>query len=71
MVIDMVLEFLGNWYRQSPPAPSPQPSPAAVISTLASRQEDLKARLRSAAGPAYHLNVGWLTSPSSTNGWDR
>ncbi|WP_280454361.1 hypothetical protein [Nocardia brasiliensis] len=69
-LVDLTLEFLGNWYG---PAVKSAPERAdwtaiEVISHLAERQTTIAAKLRS--GTRKHLNLGHLTSPTST-GWDR
>ena len=70
MMVDMTLEFIGNWYRHETKPTGQLPSPIKVIPWLASRQELLVEAMRSQTGSAFQLNPEWLTSPSST-GWDR
>jgi hypothetical protein len=70
MLVDFILEFLGNWYRNTS-APQDRDSPLEVISMLSDRQVQIIRKLNSSAHGAYPLNIGRLTSPSSTNGWDR
>ncbi|MEV7548474.1 hypothetical protein AB0N89_02495 [Amycolatopsis sp. NPDC089917] len=69
-LLDLALEFLGNWYEQ---ATSVVPERAAwpaleVIDHLAERQEKVVAALRSGTRAGLHLTH--LTSPTST-GLDR
>jgi len=71
MTADMLLEFLGNWYRHISPPPAPAQPPAEIILDLAARQGALVARLRGHSSAANELNVGWLTSPSTVTAWDR
>lgn len=71
MSADLMLEFLGNWYRHSSPPPAAAQPPATVIRILAARQANLIHRLRATPGAAHPLNIGWLTSPSTATAWDR
>jgi len=69
-LVDLTLEFLGNWYG---PAADSVPERAnwtalTVISHLAERQRTVVAKL--SGGTRIELNVTHLTSPTST-GWDR
>ncbi|MFH8803809.1 hypothetical protein ACH4F6_30090 [Streptomyces sp. NPDC017936] len=69
-LVDMTLEFLGNWFQhEDKAAPEHVALPAIrVIGHLAQRQEELLERLR--GGSREGWNVARLTSPTST-GWDR
>jgi hypothetical protein len=69
MLVDFTLEFLGNWYKNiSPPS---YETPTEVIVRLADRQIHLIRRLNTHTGAPYALNAGRLTSPSTTDAWDR
>ena len=70
MVADMMLEFFGNWYRQAS-GPMSQLTPVEIIESLASRKDCIDEKLRSATATACLLNVGWITSPSTQDAWDR
>nr|WP_157527374.1 hypothetical protein [Kibdelosporangium sp. MJ126-NF4]CEL14450.1 hypothetical protein [Kibdelosporangium sp. MJ126-NF4] len=59
LVVDFILEILGNWYRNS----TDELPPARVISQLGVRQRDLVAALRGRTGPVTDLDIAWLTSP--------
>ncbi len=69
-LVDLTLEFLGNWYRHEAHAAPEQAglTAAEVIVHLADRQQALVTALRS--GTPTIWNVTRLTSPSST-GWRR
>lgn len=70
-LVDLTLEFLGNWYEHTSPQTVPDRArwPASeVIDHLATRHETVVAELR--RGTRTGLNVTHLTSPTS-NGWDR
>ncbi|WP_330253544.1 hypothetical protein OG874_02725 [Nocardia sp. NBC_00565] len=69
-LVDLTLEFLGNWYthvaRSTPELT--RWNAIQVIEHLGKRQESVLAELR--RGTRSRLNVTRLTSPTST-GWDR
>jgi hypothetical protein len=69
-LIDLTLEFLGNWYRHERNAGPEQAglTAAGVITHLADRQQALVTALRS--GTPTIWNVTRLTSPTAT-GWSR
>ncbi|MFD5013721.1 hypothetical protein [Streptomyces chartreusis] len=69
-LVDLTLEFLGNWYRHEANATPDQSGLTAVeaIDHLAERQRALVAALRS--GTPAKWNVTRLTSPASTD-WRR
>lgn len=68
-LVDLTLEFLGNWFGHIANTPQQPACPAiTVIGHLANRQETVIAHLR--GGALDGLNVTHLTSPTST-GWDR
>ncbi|MEU8795017.1 hypothetical protein [Streptomyces sp. NPDC048643] len=69
-LVDMTLEFLGNWFQhEDKAAPEHVALPAIrVIGHLAQRQEEVLSRLR--GGSREGWTVARLTSPTST-GWDR
>jgi hypothetical protein len=70
MLVDFILEFLGNWYRNTP-TPQTRNPPLQVIGMLADRQTQIIRKLNSSKRGTYPLNIGRLTSPSSADGWDR
>ena len=69
-LVDLTLEFLGNWYQhEAKAAPEQTALPAInVIAHLATRQEEVLRKLRGGAREGWHVTR--LTSPTST-GWDR
>ncbi|MFD4415434.1 hypothetical protein [Streptomyces sp. NPDC058476] len=69
-LVDMTLEFLGNWFQhEGNAAPEYVALPAIrVIGHLAQRQEEILRKLR--GGSREGWTVARLTSPTST-GWDR
>ncbi|MEW2570215.1 hypothetical protein [Streptomyces sp. NPDC047070] len=69
-LVDLTLEFLGNWYQHAatPTPQQPGRTAVAVIAYLADRQQDVVTALE--GGTRARWNVSRLTSPSST-GWDR
>ncbi len=69
-LVDLTLEFLGNWYQhEAKAAPEQVALPAIkVIEHLAIRQEEVLKKLRGGTREGWH--VARLTSPTST-GWDR
>ncbi|WP_405581720.1 hypothetical protein [Streptomyces sp. NBC_01190] len=69
-LVDLTLEFLGNWYQHAATASAKQSGMTAfgVIEHLADRQQTVVGELR--AGRRTGLNVTRLTSPTSS-GWDR
>ncbi|PIM67167.1 hypothetical protein CTU88_39935 [Streptomyces sp. JV178] len=69
-LVDMTLEFLGNWFQhEDKAAPEHAALPAIrVIGHLAQRQKEVLRRLR--GGNREGWTVARLTSPTST-GWDR
>ena len=69
-LVDLTLEFLGNWYQhEAKGAPGQAALPAIdVIALLAARQEGVLGKLRGGTRERWH--VARLTSPTST-GWDR
>ncbi|MFD7713671.1 hypothetical protein [Streptomyces sp. NPDC059786] len=69
-LVDLTLEFLGNWYQHAATPTPEQPGMTAfeVIRHLADRQQSVVAALR--GGTRAKLNVTRLTSPAS-DGWDR
>jgi hypothetical protein len=69
-LVDLTLEFLGNWYQhETKGAPGQAALPAInVIARLAARQEEVLGKLRGGTREGWH--VARLTSPTST-GWDR
>ena len=69
-LVDLTLEFLGNWYQhEAEGAPGQAALPAIdVIGLLAARQEEVLEKLRGGTREGWH--VARLTSPTST-GWDR
>lgn len=69
-IVDLTLEFLGNWYGQAASASTESGGLKAieVIRCLAERQQTVLVQLRS--GTRTGMNVTHLTSPTS-NGWDR
>jgi hypothetical protein len=69
-LVDLTLEFLGNWYQhEAKGAPGQAALPAIdVIASLATRQEEVLGKLRGGTREGWH--VARLTSPTST-GWDR
>lgn len=70
ILVDFTLEFLGNWYRNSETDQN-RKTPNEVIEELGNRQKNLLQHLAAHAGPLYPLNVGYLTSPNSSEAWDR
>jgi hypothetical protein len=66
--LDMTIEALGNWYRQSAPG-TPALDPEEVIRRLATRHSAVLLHLQS-GGVSSDLNYGLITSPIST-GMDR
>ncbi|MEU3497581.1 hypothetical protein ABZ747_29330 [Kitasatospora cineracea] len=69
-LVDMTLEFLGNWYQAAVAENSDRVDWSApeIIRHLSIRQGDIIKELKSAV--ALQLNAAHLTSPTS-NGWDR
>lgn len=69
-LVDLTLEFLGNWYQHAVTPTPEQPGMTAfeVIEHLADRQQTVLGELR--RGTSAGLNVTRLTSPAS-DGWDR
>ncbi|MGW1762200.1 hypothetical protein [Streptomyces mirabilis] len=69
-LVDLTLEFLGNWYQHAPTPTLEQPerTAVAVIAHLAVRQQKVVEELE--GGTRAGWNVSRLTSPTST-GWDR
>ncbi|MGW6898855.1 hypothetical protein ACWGF2_19945 [Streptomyces sp. NPDC054919] len=69
-LVDLTLEFLGNWYRHEATAAPERVGLTAVevVAHLADRQQAVVAELR--GGTRVGWNVTRLTSPTST-GWDR
>ncbi|MEY9855071.1 hypothetical protein ABH935_000670 [Catenulispora sp. GAS73] len=69
-LVDMTLEFLGNWYQA---AAAHDPAKAGwsamqIVDELSVRQQNLIKELKGAT--SSHLNAQYLTSPTSS-GWDR
>lgn len=71
LVTDVLMEVLGNWYRHSRGGPGEPDLAPQVIRELAKRYEDLRSKMAKATGPAYELNLAYLTSPGASVGWDR
>jgi hypothetical protein len=69
-LVDLTLEFLGNWYQHEAKGAPGQAGLRAidVIDHLAARQEEVLGKLRGGTREGWH--VARLTSPTST-GWDR
>ncbi|MFE5793348.1 hypothetical protein ACFQ8C_12335 [Streptomyces sp. NPDC056503] len=69
-LVDLTLEFLGNWYQHGTKATPEQAALPAikVIEHLAARQEEVLEKLRGGTREGWH--VARLTSSTST-GWDR
>ena len=69
-LVDLTLEFLGNWYRHEANAAPEHTGLTAIeaIAHLADRQQDLLTALRS--GIPTRWNATRLTSPTSA-GWER
>ena len=69
-LVDLTLEFLGNWYQhEAKGTPGQAALPAIdVIARLAARQEAVLGKLRGGTREGWHVTR--LTSPTST-GWDR
>ena len=69
-LVDLTLEFLGNWYQHEAKGTSGQAALPAidVIARLAARQEEVLGKLRGDTREGWHVTR--LTSPTST-GWDR
>ncbi|MFD9586659.1 hypothetical protein ACFWBM_18450 [Streptomyces sp. NPDC059980] len=69
-LVDMTLEFLGNWFQHEAKATPEHVGLSAidVIGHLACRQEEVLGRLRGGSREGWTL--ARLTSPTST-GWDR
>ncbi|MDQ0946135.1 hypothetical protein QFZ24_000058 [Streptomyces phaeochromogenes] len=67
-LVDLTLEFLGNWYQHVATSTPEQAGMTAfeVVAHLADRQQTVIAALR--GGTRVGLNVTWLTSPSSLAG---
>lgn len=69
LLVDMTLEFLGNWYRHD--LSDPGKSPATIVATLERRRAAIIQDLRTLPSPAYGLNISRLTSASGSNPWRR
>ena len=69
-LVDMALEFLGNWYQAAAVHDPAKASWSAmrIVDELSNRQQNLINELRAAT--CSRLNAQHLTSPTST-GWDR
>ncbi|MFJ9634441.1 hypothetical protein ACIRU8_42790 [Streptomyces sp. NPDC101175] len=67
-LVDLTLEFLGNWYQHAPTSEQTEWTAVEVIAHLADRQQKVVEELE--GGTRAGWNVSRLTSPSST-GWDR
>lgn len=67
-LVDLTLEFLGNWYRQEGLAAGT--SPVDIVTTIGKRFESVTAYLATCDVRDNRLNLGLLTSPLST-GTDR
>lgn len=70
-LVDLVLEFLGNWYRHDGGQSGQVKTPKQVIELLASRQAAIVATLMQSRGPVTRLNADWVTSPATSSAWDR
>lgn len=72
MLIDLTLEFLGNWRKAESRLVAPDlhlKDPLLIVERLALRQQFVIAQLN-ASSEARKMNVTHLTGPV-TNGWDR
>jgi len=68
-VVDMVLEFLGNWHKVERSAGLPDSDPMAVLEELAQRRDYLDSQL-CAAQSCHALNIATISAPAS-DCWNR
>jgi hypothetical protein len=68
-VIDMVLEFLGNWHKVERSAGLPESEPVGVLEELSQRRDYLDSQLRSARS-CHALNITTISAPGS-DCWNR
>jgi hypothetical protein len=68
-IVDMVLEFLGYWYKHLDTHAEPERNAIDIITDLAERKDQLGVQLR-VADSCHSLNVATITGPDSEC-WNR